>query len=189
MVVGPMRQESSTVDRLYSDFSLLIENIDISELSLRSAAEEIFQKSLYVAIGSYFEQRITAYIVEFMAEASGGNVLVTEFTRIKGVSRQYHTFFEWGGRNANRFFAMFGSDFRAHMVQYVRGNPEFADAISAFLEVGNMRNEVAHDFGSVALTKTVQEIYQSYRQALTFVDEIPLRLGEFEQNGRVVPNS
>ena len=85
-----MRQESSAVDRLYSDFSLMIEHIDDSEISLRSAAEEIFQKSLYVAIGSYFEQRITTYIVEFMSEVSGGNVLVREFTRVKGVSRQYH---------------------------------------------------------------------------------------------------
>lgn len=183
-----MRQESSAVDRLYSDFSLMIEHIDDSEISLRSAAEEIFQKSLYVAIGSYFEQRITTYIVEFMSEASGGNVLVREFTRIKGVSRQYHTFFEWGGRNANRFFAMFGSDFRDHMVQHVRGNPEYADAIRAFLEVGDMRNEVAHDFGSVTLTKTVDEIYQRYRQALAFVEEIPLRFEEYERNGHVVPN-
>lgn len=189
MVVGSMRQESSTVDRLYSDFSLMIEHIDSSEISLRSAAEEIFQKSLYVAIGSYFEQRITAYIVEFMAEASGGNVLVREFTRIKGVSRQYHTFFDWRASNANGFFGMFDPEFRAYMGVYVKDNPEFADAIRAFLEVGNMRNEVAHDFGSVALTKTVQEIYQRYRQALAFVDEIPSRFEEFEQNGYMGSNS
>ena len=184
-----MRQESSTVDRLFSDFSLMIEQIDNSEISLRSAAEEIFQKSLYVAIGSYFEQRITGHIIEFMTGAAGGNVLVREFTRIKGVSRQYHTFFNWSASNANGFFGMFGSDFKDYMIRYVRGNPEFADAIKAFLEVGNVRNEVAHDFGSVTLTKTVQEIYQSYRQALTFVDEIPVRFEEFEQNGYVGPNS
>ena len=183
-----MRQETSTVDRLYSDFSLMIEQIDSSEISLRSAAEEIFQKSLYVAIGSYFEQRITSHIIEFVAGASGGNVLVREFTRIKGVSRQYHTFFEWGGRNANRFFAMFGSGFRDHMVQYVRGNPEYADAIRAFLEVGDMRNEVAHDFGSVTFTKTVDEIYQRYKEALAFVEEMPSRFEEYQRSGSVVPN-
>lgn len=184
-----MSQELSTVDRLYSDFILMIEQIDNAEISLRNAAEEIFQKSLYVAIGSYFEQRITTYIVEFMAEASGGNVLVREFTRIKGVSRQYHTFFNWRASNANGFFGMFGPEFKDYMDVYVKDNPEFADAIRAFLEIGNMRNEVAHDFGSVALTKTVQEIYQRYRQALTFVEAIPVRLGEFEQNGYAGPNT
>ena len=84
---------------------------------------------------------------------------------------------------------MFGGDFKDYMDVYVTDNPEFAEAIRAFLEVGNVRNEVAHDFGSVALTKTVQEIYQRYRQALTFVEAIPVRFGEFEQNGYGVPNA
>ena len=84
---------------------------------------------------------------------------------------------------------MFGSDFKDYMNEYVKGNLEFADAIRAFLEVGNVRNEVAHDFGAVTLTKTVQEIYQRYRQALTFVEEIPVRFEEFEQNGYVGPSS
>ena len=174
-------RELSAVDRLYSDFSLMLEQIDDAEVSLLNSAEEIFQKSLYVAIGSYFEQRITNYILEFMSKASGDNALVTEFVRIKGVTRQYHTFFDWDRANANGFFGMFGQEFKDYMVEYVKDNAEYGDAIRAFLEVGNVRNEVAHDFGSVNLTKTVSEIYDRYKQALVFVEQIPSRFEEFEQ--------
>ena len=184
IVVG---RESSTVDRLYSDFSLMIEQIDVTEVSLRNSAEEIFQKSLYVAIGSYFEQRITSYILEFMSKASGDNVLVIEFVRVKGITRQYHTFFSWDRRNANGFFSMFGQEFKDYMVEYVENNPEYRDAIRAFLEIGNVRNEVAHDFGSVNLTKTVNEIYDRYQQALIFIEQMPSRFEEFEQVMRQPP--
>ena len=176
-----VQSENSVVDRLYSDFQQLVDQIDATEISLRNSAEEIFQKSLYVAIGSHFEQRITDHILELVGRSSRDNVLVTEFARIKGVSRQYHTFFGWGDSNANRFFSMFGREFRDYMVEYVKNDDQYDESIKAFLEVGNVRNEVAHDFGSVSLDKTVEEIYARYKQALAFVEQIPLRFDEFEQ--------
>ena len=176
-----VQQESSTVDRLYSDFSRLIEQIDATEISLRNSAEEIFQKSLYVAIGSHFERCITDYILDFVDKSSGNSILVTEFARIKAISHQYHTFFGWEDSNANRFFSMFGKEFKDYMVEYVKNNADYGEAIKAFLEVGNVRNEVAHDFGSVNLEKTVDEIYDRYKKALAFVEQIPLRFEEFEQ--------
>ena len=174
-----VQEESSVVDRLYSDFTQILEQVETTEISLRNSVEEIFQKSLYVAIGSHFEQQITHYILEFMGKASDNNVLVTEFVRNKAIARQYHTLFGWKGNNANAFFGLFGQDFRAYMTGYVRENPEYAEATRAFLEIGNVRNEVAHDFESVTFEKTSDEIYARYKEALIFVEQVPLRFEAF----------
>lgn len=179
-------QESqpSVVDRLYSDFKLIIEQIDLSEISLRNSAEEIFQKSLYVAIGSYFERRIGAIVLELVGRSSGDSALVTEFVRNKAISRQYYTYFDWDKANANKFFSLFGAEFRAYMSEYVSENPEYGDAIRAFMRVGDVRNEVAHNFEHVSIDTTTGDIYELYKSALLFVDQIPRRFDEFAQRQR-----
>ena len=68
------------------------------------------------------------------------------------------------------------------MAEYVRNNPEYDEAIRAFLEVGDVRNQVAHDFGTVSLEKTADEIYARYKEALAFVEQILLRFEEFEKS-------
>lgn len=176
--------QPSVVDRLYSDFKLIIEQIDVSEISLRNSAEEIFQKSLCVAIGSYFERRIAAVVLDFVGRSSGDSALVTEFVRNKAISRQYYTYFNWKGANANSFFSLFGADFKAYMSEYVSNNPEYGDAIRAFMQVGGIRNEVAHNFEYVSIDATTDEIYELYRKARLFVDQIPQRFDEFAQRQR-----
>ena len=182
-----IQQEPSVVDRLHSDFSQLIHQIDAAEISLRNSAEEIFQKSLYMAIGSYFEQRITGYILKFIGKLAGNSVLVIEFARNKAISRQYHTYFNWNGANVNSFFGLFGGEFRDYMKEYVNNNAEYGEAIKAFLDVGNVRNEVAHDFGAVSLTKTTDEIYALYKKALVFVEQTPLHFDEFMESRQEFP--
>ena len=173
-------QESSTpIDRLYSDFTRILGHIDATEISLRNSLEEIFQKSLYVAIGSYFEQRVTHHILEFVSESSGANLLVSEFVRNKAIGRQYHTLFGWSDNNANAFFRLFGNEFRAYMTDHAKNNPDYTEAVRAFLEIGNVRNEVEHEFDSVNLNNTADDIYSRYKEALTFVEQIPLHFEAF----------
>ena len=174
-----VQQDSTPVDRLYSDFTRILEQISRTDLSLRTSAEEIFQKSLYVAIGSYFEQRVTHHILDLVSESSGANLLVTEFVQNKAIGRQYHTLFGWTDNNANAFFRLFGNEFRAYMTDHVRNNPDYAEAAKAFLEIGNVRNEVAHEFGNVSLNKTSDDIYSRYEKALEFVEQIPLHFKAF----------
>ena len=173
-------QESqpSVVDRLYSDFKLIIEQIDVSEISLRNSTEDVFQKTLTVAIGTYFERRITDAVLD-LVDKSSNNTLATEFAWIKGIDKRYYSLFNWEDNNANSFYRLFGGDFRDYMKEYVKNNDEFGRAAKAFLELGNARNEVAHTFNSVG--KTAEEIYDLYRIALLFVDQIPLRFDEFAQ--------
>ena len=175
-----MVQENFTlVDRLYSDFTQILEGIGATDISLLNSTEEIFQKSLYIAIGSYFEQQVTNHIHDFVSESSGANPLVTEFVRNKAIRRQYYTLFGWKDNNANAFFRLFGNEFRSHMTDHVDNNPDYAEAARAFLDIGNMRNEVAHEFGNVSLNKTSEDIYSRYKEALVFVEQIPLHFETF----------
>ena len=165
--------QQSVVDRLHSDFAQLIEQLDATQISLLTSAEDIFQKSLLLAAASYFERRIKDDILEYIGKSSGEVSLVTEFVRNKAIERQYHTFFQWNGRNANAFFGLFGEEFKTYMINYVRDNDNYAEAIRAFLEIGNERNRIVHDdFGTVPLEKTTDEIFSLYKKALLFVEQI-----------------
>ncbi len=178
----PQSQPDSVVDRLYKDFQATIEQIDVSEVSLRTSVEDVFQKSLAVAIGSYFERRVTGIVLEFIEKSSGNNDLVSEFVRNKAIHRQYHTYFQWGRANANQFFGLFGKDFRDHMTEYIANNSEYGDYVRAFMQIGDLRNKVAHDYEYVVINQNTQELHKLYQNARVFVDELPLRFEEFERS-------
>lgn len=176
------QSQTSVVDSLYEDFQSVMEKIDVSEVSLRTSVEDVFQKSLAVAIGSYFERRVTGIVLEFVEKSSGNNVLVSEFVRNKAIHRQYHTYFQWGRANANQFFGLFGKDFRDHMTEYVRNNPEYGDYVSDFMQIGDIRNNVAHDYEYVVINQNTHELHKLYQNARVFVDGLPLRFEEFERS-------
>lgn len=176
--------ESSIVERLHSEFrDLLVVLDDASEISLRSTADENFRKALLLAASSYFERIITGSVLSFVSSVSNGNPLVTNLVRNKAVSRQYHTWFNWDGKNANQFYGLFGKEFKTHMENRIDEDDDLDQAVRAFLEIGRDRNRLVHqDFGAFTLEKTSEEIFQLYRKAKQFVDEIPKALQTYTQS-------
>ena len=170
--------DATPVDLLYQDYQELIEKIDVAEVSLRETVRVNFSKSLLLAAASYFEERVKSHILDFAGRSQGNNELILEFIRKKAIEFQYHTFFEWkdgkkDGKNANKFFGLFGDDFRQEMVRYVREDSEYANAIRVFLHIGNQRNLLVHqNYAQFSLDSTPEEIYASYKVALQFVDSI-----------------
>ncbi len=161
------------VDQMYEDFTD-VANLLSGEPSLALTAGDIFRKNLLLASASYFERRIKDILREYVRETTDGNQRMVEFVEDKVLSRGYHQLFDWGGPNANRFWASFGSSFRSVMVAKVRSETELEDGVKAFLELGNDRNRLVHgDFGSFVLEKTSEDIYSSYKVALGFVDALP----------------
>ena len=161
------------VDRLYDESASVIRALELSEPSLAVAAGDSFRKALVLAAASHFEHRVSACVLEFIRERTNGSALVVEFVKNKAVSRQYHTWFSWKDTNANQFFGLFGSDFRQMMVERINASEELKNSIRAFLEVGNERNKLVHqDFASFPLEKTLDEIYELYRQSLPFVESL-----------------
>ena len=174
--------EETVVDRLYQDFQALIASIDPSDLSLQTTVRVNFSKALLLAAASYFEERVKRQIIDFVRERSSNDELVVEFLQNKAIDRQYHTFFDWSleNKNANRFFALFGANFRGAMRDHVRSNSEYDAAVQAFLTIGRERNELVHEnFGQFPLEKTIDSIYDTYKSALPFVNSIGSFLSEF----------
>lgn len=176
---------ATVVDLLHENFAGLLAVVDeADEASLRIVADENFRKSLLLAAASYFERRMTETVLSFVEDATNGNVRVTALVRSKAVSRQYHTWFEWDTNNANKFFALFGNDFRDSMKRRIRDDDELDDSVRAFLEIGRERNRLVHqDFGAFTLEKTTEEIHALYRRGMRFVEAVPGALRAFDDGG------
>jgi hypothetical protein len=150
------------------------------EISLRSEADSQFRKTLLLSVASYFENELTDAIVAVVSECVGTAVPILEFVKNKAIARQYHTFFAWDRPNANSFFGLFGGSFRDFISEEVRRSPKRTDAIKAFLELGNLRNQMVHqNFATFPLEKTVDEIYELYKRGLEFVEQFPADLRQY----------
>src|SRR3989442_224592 len=101
------------IDRLYEENRALIMFLDDrKETSLHVSADSNFRKILLLSAASYFEHEITKILVECVSRHSHGNPVMISLLKKKAIERQYHTFFDWEGSNANKFFSLFGTDFK-----------------------------------------------------------------------------
>ena len=169
--------EETVVDRLYQDFQSLIAEIQTLDLSLQTTLRMTLSKSLLMTVAGYFEERVQREVVGYVNKCSSGNELLEEIVVRKAFGRQYHSLFSWDRRNANTFFSLFGNRFSQHMKDYVDENPEYQESVRAFMEIGNSRNELAHgNYALFPLDKTVEEIYDSYKLGIEFVNSISSHL-------------
>ncbi|WP_028206628.1 HEPN domain-containing protein [Paraburkholderia nodosa] len=164
------------VDRLYEESSGLINFLSpTSEISFQSMAGDNFRKVLLLAAASFFEYRICEIVTEFFRIRSNNSTMVVNFLRNKAISRQYHSWFDWdNSTNANKFFALFGDEFKASIVTRVRETPDLKLAIEAFMEIGRERNKLVHqNFATFSMEKSLSEIFERYKQARHFIDVLP----------------
>ena len=173
-----IKMEQTIVDDIYSRFTDLIEFLEIrNQPSFRISVEENFRKSLLLAAASYFEKALIDRLIEFTKDASNSNNLIVEFMKNKSLRRQFHTLFDWDKNNANKFFRLFGEGFLGYMKDEVNQNDNLDNAIKSFLEIGRERNRLVHsNFGSFNLEKTPNEIYELYKNGISFLNDIPLHL-------------
>jgi len=154
---------------------------------MRITADDLFRKALLLAAASYFERELVGSVLDYVGERAHGDPLVVAFVERKALARQYHALFEWGGSNANKFFGLFGSEFREFMKMKLESDPDLTISVAAFMELGSERNRLVHeDFGNFTLEKTSEEIYSLYEKGLGFVGEVKNSLLEFAlQEGEI----
>jgi hypothetical protein len=179
--------EVTAVDRLYNDANTVIRLLQGSlELSLEVAASDHFRKALLLSAASYCEDRVCNIVMDYIRECANGSKLMENFVRNKAVARQYHTWFEWEANNANKFFALFGAEFRASMAARVKASEDMQGSIGAFLELGNERNRLVHqNYASFPMDKTLDEVYLLYKKSIGFVDTLP---AAFSSAGTLPPD-
>ena len=149
-------------------FSYLRENIEISFLSNYS---DVFSKTLLLSVASYFEDAIKQIVHKILLTSE--SKILKEFIENKALNRQYHTFFDWKGSNANCFFALFGEDFKKFMKSKVKADENLEQSIKDFLILGKSRNELVHcNYALFNIDMTVDEIYTKFESALKFIDSL-----------------
>ncbi|KJR41183.1 hypothetical protein MCHI_002917 [Candidatus Magnetoovum chiemensis] len=170
----------SEIDRLYEDNCELLKFLDNNkQVSLKSNVEDNSRKMFLLYAASHFEERLTKSIYNLAKEFNCAEPFI-QFINNKAIQRQYHTYFNWDSKNANQLFKLFGDKFKKFMEEKVKSDREFEKAVSAFMELGRLRNEMTH--GNIAefiLEKTTDEVYTLYKEGLRFVDTFPNMLREF----------
>ena len=187
---------SNRVEELLRDHRELVEYLEsANSLLLRDRVESVFAKTLLIAAASYFEVRLTQMIIDLYLEMTQGVEELAEFVKRQAIGRRFAQLFQWGsdespGRNANSFYILFGDGFSAHMKQRVQEDRNLDESVKAFLEIGNLRNQMVHeDYADFQLNKTVEDVYSLYTRAARFVDEFPVAFRQFIGRQNSIPNS
>lgn len=133
---------------------------------------------MLLSAASFFEKEISDTLVKFASSHTGDNELIISIIKQKAISRQYHTYFDWdSGKNANKFFSLFGNRFKESMVDKVRADERLDSAIKSFLEIGQERNKMVHqNFAEVVIDKTAEEIFKLYESSLYFIETVKREL-------------
>ena len=186
-MVEPGSDKSSRIEELRNDHQDMVDYLQSNgQILLQSRAQDAFSKTLVVAAASYFEIQLTQIIVELYRESTAGVEALAQFVERKAIGRGFAQLFQWDRRNANYFYSFFGEEFASRMEQKVRDSDGLADSVRAFLEIGNLRNQMVHgDYADFQLGKTVDEVYDLYQKAAKFVDEFQMTIREFLYTGEV----
>lgn len=172
----------TVVDSFYEDHVALSQLLARSQdLSLRVSVADNYRKALLLAAASFFEHRIASILERYARTVSRDDERLVSAFVAKAIKRQYHTYFDWESSNCNKFFSLFGPDFKARMAAAVGSDDALGAGAKAFLELGGLRNELVHqNFANFPLPKTAEEIYELFTKALMFVERVE---GEFAVKG------
>ena len=166
------------------NYKLLMEK---NEISFATEYKGQFAKILLLASASYFEKKITNVILDTLDTKNC--ILTYNFLSKKALSRQYHTLFDWEGNNANSFFGLFGQEFKKFMKKKVEGDLILHKAIKDFLELGKLRNQLAHnDYATFILNLTVEDINKKFISAQFFVSKIKHFSDEYKSS-LIIPST
>lgn len=95
---------SARIEAMHEEYNELIEFCrEHSQVSFEMYINNTYKKSLLLSIASYFESTITRAVHDFAGTKSRQNEEIVAFIDNKAIKRQYHTFFNWDGNNANQF--------------------------------------------------------------------------------------
>ncbi|WP_018457408.1 HEPN domain-containing protein [Bradyrhizobium sp. WSM4349] len=138
--------------------------------SFASDTNNNFRRSLILAIASSFEHVITGIVAEIPHVHAQGNPMMVGLIEQKVIPRQYHTYFDWDKKNANKFFAMFGAEYAELAKARVAADATLDQAVKDFLALGDTRNRLVHlDYVNFDIEKSPDDIIAMYHSARRFV--------------------
>lgn len=168
---------STKITALRAEYLELIDYCrEHGQVSFEMYINNTYKKALLLSAASHFEFEISAAVHNFADIISKSNHEIISLVDNKAIKRQYHTYFKWDSNNANNFFGLFGDAFKQKMRLLIK-DQNLEDAESAFLKLGNQRNELVHcNYAEYQLNDTFEEIYAKYETACKFVDFLIMQL-------------
>lgn len=159
---------------MYSDHREILEYLQRNrEFSYHSTLQSTLPKVLLLAAASEFEDRVCEILLQYIRDHTTDPKIVL-LVEQKAVRRQYHTLFDWDTKHAGKFWSLFGPDYKDKMKRCCSDDLQLADSISAFLELGALRNRMVHNnYASFVLDKTLDEVNVLYEQGAFFVTRLP----------------
>ncbi|MFE5137242.1 HEPN domain-containing protein [Streptomyces fagopyri] len=159
---------------MYADHRGVLEYLsDQQQASHHATLQTTLPKVLLLAAASEFEDRVCQALRNHIAENTL-DLKIVELVDQSAIRRKYHTLFNWDTNNAGKFWSLFGSEFKAGMKKYCHEDAELTSRISAFMELGSLRNNMVHNnYASFILEKTLDEVYELYELGDLFVQQIP----------------
>jgi hypothetical protein len=163
------------VDEFYNRTMQILELIDKTKHPIAHTwAGEQLKRTLVVIAANYFETEITDLIEKYLDRTTSG---APRAILKKALERKYYKFFDWDKPNVNLFLDLFGKEFRIMACEEIDESDELKEAIKSFLEIGEMRNQIVHKRPEdVTINKIVEEIYESYKKATSFVSFVQRKL-------------
>lgn len=165
---------SKTIDNCFDSCKELLEIVQKEDgPSITNAAQSILQKHFAICVASHFERQLCDAVEEYVTQISNNHSPVISFMKQKAIERQYHTWFDWSGTNANRFFSLFGKEFKDFITERIEAE-DLDYPIQCFIELGRDRNVLVHnDLTASSFNMTLDEVCEKYQQAERFVDMFP----------------
>lgn len=162
---------SVDIETFYASHKAVVDFLISNEQpSFASDTNNNFRRSLVLAIASSFEREITGIIAEIPRVHANANPIVAGLVEQKVIPRQYHTYFDWDKKNANKFFAMFGTEYAELAKSRVVADGHLDQAVKDFLALGDTRNRLVHlDYVNFDIEKSPDDIIAMYRSARKFI--------------------
>lgn len=162
---------SAKIKSLHDEYNELIEFCRANnQVSFEMYINDTYKKSLLLSAASYFETVITTAIHNYADTTSQHNAELVAFLDNKALKRQYHTFFNWDGNNANQFMGLFGDAFKDKARKQIQ-DQDLAESERAFMSIGRERNRLVHqNYIESPINDTFDEIYTKYEKACAFVE-------------------
>ena len=170
---------SSKIKALHNEYCELLDFCrEYNQVSFEMYINNTYKKALLLSAASYFETQITTAVHEFASSVSKGNDSLVSLVDKKALDKQYHTLFDWERSHANKFFGLFGEDFKKNARTQIN-EKGLETAEKAFLEIGKERNYLVHqNYIEFQIQSTFEEIYNRYETACDFVEFIVQTLND-----------
>jgi RiboL-PSP-HEPN len=163
--------EIGLIENYYAEQNSIIELLySRGEVSLAQTAQNLFAKSLLLIAASHFEDRLKQVVTSGIASRSRNDPYINAFFKIRGISYQYHAWFDWDKSNANRFYSFFGKHFSEDIKAIIDADEALSESVTSFVKIGDLRNQIVHNNILVfKLNDTPAQVLERIKKANSFI--------------------